>query len=112
MRTELQHSSIVHLGERIERQGAVFQHGGRFIMQLRQAGEAHVADRHMAVVLAESDEVEAEVGCDTGGYACEINPIRAAAVCIVDAGYAVCQVLRAVGLQVEEGVGAGLPGAA
>lgn len=115
MRTELQHGNpfdvaqdrVVHLGERIERECAVFQQGGGFVVQLWQAGEAYVADRYIAVVLAETDEVEAEVGCDTGGYACEVNAVGAAAICIVDAGDAIGQVLGAVGLQVEEGIGAG-----
>ena len=58
---ELQQGGVVYLGEGVEGQAAVFVHRRRIVMQLGQAGDAHVAYGDFAAVFTEADEVERQV---------------------------------------------------
>jgi hypothetical protein len=56
-------------------------------VQLRQAADVSqtdVADGDVAIVLAEADEVEAEVGCNACGDAGQVDMESAAAVGVVE----------------------------
>ena len=74
---------------------------------MRQAADADVAQGDVAVVLAEAEQVEAEVDGGIFGNAGEVYAVGAGAITVVDAGHAGGGVFGAVALEVEKGVGAG-----